>query len=130
MPLTKKKIAENISVGQIAVSIEGAQEEKKPLKSYSQAVAETVELIQRYSPKTKEENKETGKLLSKDDYWRRREERDLEKDKHIRLSGILQALLSSVNFGQYCTVANKETYLAEVEDTALRLAKFVTEKGV
>lgn len=68
--------------------------------------------------------------MTKDDYWRRREERDLIKDKHIRLSGVLQAVLGSVNFGQYCTVADKNAYLADVEEAALRLAKFVTEKAV
>lgn len=65
--------------------------------------------------------------MTKDEYWRQREERDIEKDKHIRLSGILQALLGSVNFGQYVTTATKEAYLMEVEQAALRLAKFVTE---
>jgi len=67
--------------------------------------------------------------MTKDDYWRRREERDIEKDKHIRLSGLLQALLGSVNFGQYCTVASKEAYLEDAKAAALELAKFVTEKA-
>jgi len=67
--------------------------------------------------------------MTKDDYWRQREERDISKDKHIRLSGILQALLNSVNFGQYCTVADKNAYLDEVKKAALELATFVTEKA-
>lgn len=66
---------------------------------------------------------------SKDEYWANREERDIEKDKHIRLSGVLQALLGSVNFGQYCTGTTAEDYLAKVEQSALRLAKFVTENA-
>jgi hypothetical protein len=67
--------------------------------------------------------------MTKDNYWRQREERDIAKDKHIRLSGILQALLNSVNFGQYCTVADKNAYLDEVKKAALELATFVTEKA-
>lgn len=67
--------------------------------------------------------------MTKDDYWRRREERDLEKDKHIRLSGILQALLGSVNFGQYCTGTDRNAYLNDVQEAALKLAQFVTEKA-
>ncbi len=67
--------------------------------------------------------------MTKDDYWRRREERDIETQRGIRLSGVLQALLESVNFGQYCTGTTAEDYLTKVEEAALRLAKFVTEKA-
>lgn len=68
-------------------------------------------------------------VASKDEYWANREERDIEKDKHIRLSGVLQALLGSVNFGQYCTGTTAEDYLTKAEQAALRLAKFVTENA-
>jgi len=67
--------------------------------------------------------------MTKDDYWRRREERDIEKDKQVRLSYALQALLGSVNFGQYCTVADENAYLAKVQEAALKLTKFITEKA-
>ncbi len=73
--------------------------------------------------------KSAEKPMSKEDYWANREARDIEKDKHIRLSGVLQALLGSVNFGQYCTGTTAEDYLTKVEEAALRLAKFVTEKA-
>lgn len=67
--------------------------------------------------------------MTKDDYWRRREERDIRTGECMRLSGVLQALLGSVNFGQFCTVADKDAYLAHVEEASLRLARFVTEKA-
>lgn len=67
--------------------------------------------------------------VSKEDYWANREERDIVKDKHIRLSGVLQAVLQSVNFGQYCSGTTSDEYLVKVEAAALRLAKFVTEKA-
>ncbi len=73
--------------------------------------------------------KSAEKPMSKEDYWANREARDIEKDKNIRLSGVLQALLGSVNFGQYCTGTTAEDYLTKVEEAALRLAKFVTERA-
>lgn len=67
--------------------------------------------------------------MTKDDYWRNKEERELLKDPMIRLSGVLQALLGSVNFGQYCVGTTADEYLDKVEQSALRLAKFVAENG-
>ena len=67
--------------------------------------------------------------MSKEDYWKGREERDIQNGKCIRLSGVLQALLESVNFGQYCTGTTPEEYLVKVEEASLRLAKFITEKA-
>lgn len=51
------------------------------------------------------------------------------KDKRISLQGLLQALLGSVNFGQYCTGTTADEYLTAVEHASLRLAKFVAENG-
>ncbi len=73
--------------------------------------------------------KKAAEPMTKDDYWKAREERDIQNGKCIRLSGVLQALLSSPNFGQYCTGTTAEDYLSKVEASALRLAKFVTEKA-
>ena len=38
--------------------------------------------------------------MTKDDYWRRREERDVERDKHMAWSGLAQAALTSVSVAQ------------------------------
>lgn len=51
------------------------------------------------------------------------------KDSRISLQGVLQALLSSVSFGQYCTGTTADAYLTLVEQNALRLAKFVKENA-
>lgn len=95
-----------------------------------QTVAPVV-LLPLITPAPSEAPKYTGRkpAESKDDYWRNREERDLATGKMIRLSGVLQALLESVNFGQYCTGTTVDEYLTAVEGAALRLARFVTENA-
>lgn len=67
--------------------------------------------------------------LTKDTYWERKEARDIRTGECIRLSGVLQALLGSVNYGQYCTTADRAAYLAQVKIDAKELAKFVTEEA-
>lgn len=51
------------------------------------------------------------------------------KDKRISLQGVLQALLGSVNFGQYCTGTTSDEYLDKIEMASLRLSKFIKEKA-
>lgn len=67
--------------------------------------------------------------LTKDEYWNRREERDIRTGECIRLSGVLQALLGSVNYGQYCTTSDRAAYLAQVKADAKELKKFITEEA-
>ncbi len=95
--------------------------------------AQTLEKTNAMSPSAEPRPVYTGRKtaapMSKDDYWRNKEDHDLRKDPQIRLSGVLQALLGSVNFGQYCIGTTPEDYLAKVEEASLRLAKFVKEKA-
>jgi len=67
--------------------------------------------------------------MTKDTYWERKEARDIRTGECIRLSGVLQALLGSVNYGQYCTTADRTAYLAQVKSDAKELAKFITEEA-
>lgn len=67
--------------------------------------------------------------LNKETYWERKEERDIRTGECIRLSGVLQALLGSVNYGQYCTTADRAAYLVQVKLDAKELAKFITEEA-
>lgn len=41
--------------------------------------------------------------MTKDDYWRRREERDIQRDKDMAWSGLAQAALTSVGLVQFNT---------------------------
>lgn len=116
MPLTKK--ASTVTLENVANAITTAhQEDLKAVNSQPTQPAPTRAPAERKTS------------LTKDDYWRRREERDIRTGECMRLSGVLQALLGSVNFGQFCTVADKDAYLSHVEEASLRLAKFVTEKA-
>ncbi len=67
--------------------------------------------------------------MTKDSYWERKEARDIRTGECIRLSGVLQALLGSVNYGQYCITADRASYLAQVRADAKELAKFITEEA-
>jgi hypothetical protein len=58
------------------------------------------------------------KPLTKDDYWRRREERDIETGIRIRRSGVWQAALKSVGVLQFNTSGTLEGMLALVEKVA------------
>lgn len=65
--------------------------------------------------------KASSDTMSKEDW--------ANKDKRISLQGVLQALLGSVNFGQYCVGTTSDEYLVAVEKASLRLAKFVSDNG-
>lgn len=59
--------------------------------------------------------------LSKDDYWRRREDRDIETGIRIRRSGVYQAALQSVGLMQYCpTLDDYLKMLVRVADEGLK----------
>lgn len=59
--------------------------------------------------KVVETKKQAGKKaadsapMTKDDYWRRREERDVQRDKDMAWSGLAQAALTSVGLVQFNT---------------------------
>lgn len=67
--------------------------------------------------------------LTKEEYWDRKEARDIRTGECIRLSGVLQALLGSVNYGQYCTTSDRAAYLTQVKNDAKELAKFITDEA-
>jgi hypothetical protein len=62
--------------------------------------------------------------MTKDDYWRNREERDIEKDHRISRQGMFQAALQSTGVLQLNTGNTLEAYLALVEQTAERGLQF------
>lgn len=67
--------------------------------------------------------------MTKETYWERKETRDIRTGECIRLSGVLQALLGSVNYGQYCTTSDRAAYLTQVRSDAKELAKFITDEA-
>lgn len=61
--------------------------------------------------------------MSKDDYWRRREERDTQRDKDMAWSGLAQAALDSVGLIQLNTTNTLEGFVElVVKATDLLLA--------
>jgi hypothetical protein len=62
--------------------------------------------------------------MTKDDYWRNREERDIEKDQRISRQGMFQAALQSTGVLQLNTGNTLEDYLKLVEQTAERGLQF------
>lgn len=65
--------------------------------------------------------------MSKDDYWRRREERDLDTQTHIRRSGVWQAAIQSMGLLQLNTNNTLEDYLKLVEQAADRGLHYVNK---
>jgi len=63
--------------------------------------------------------------MTKDDYWRRREERDIETGVRIRRSGVIQAAAMSVGTSQYNTGSTIESYADVVEKLAERMLAWV-----
>ena len=51
--------------------------------------------------------------MTKDDYWRNREARDVERDAHMAWSGLAQAALNSVSVAQL-NVENTEDGLVDL----------------
>lgn len=62
--------------------------------------------------------------ITKDDYWRRREERDIERDKHMAWSGLAQAALDSVSVAQLNTDNTEDglvSLVARIVDKLLKV---------
>ena len=66
--------------------------------------------------------------MTKDDYWRNREERDIEKDQRISRAGMFQAALQSVGILQLNTGNTLDDYIKLVEQAAERGLAFVHRK--
>jgi len=60
------------------------------------------------------------KEMTKDDYWRRREERDAQRDKDMAWSGLAQAVLQSV--------AAAQMNIENTEDGLVALVARITDK--
>lgn len=60
-------------------------------------------------------------LLTKDEYWTRREERDIQRDKDMAWSGLAQAALQSVGILQLNTSNTLEGLLALVNEATTKL---------
>lgn len=67
--------------------------------------------------------------LSKDGYWRRREDRDIETGIRIRRSGIYQAALQSAGVNQYASGNTLEDYLKVVRKAAEDGLAFINEEA-
>lgn len=65
------------------------------------------------------------KEMTKDDYWRRREERDIETGVRIRRSGVIQAAAMSVGTSQYNLGSTIDSYADVVEKLAERMLAWV-----
>lgn len=67
--------------------------------------------------------------MTKDDYWRNREERDIENSKRIGYRGILQACITSPMAGQYCTGNTPEAFAEHMLKLADLVNKGCTDRG-
>ena len=74
------------------------------------------------------ETRESKPTMSKEDYWRRREERDIATQNSIRRSGLWQAAIQSTGLLQYNVNGGAEEYLKLVEAAALKGLAFVENK--
>jgi hypothetical protein len=101
MPLTKKALTNDSII--VAPAVES-------LKVESSVTTE--------APKPPRHTRETS--MTKDDYWRRREERDGQRDKDMAWSGLAQAALGSVLVAQLNT--------DNTEDGLVKLVARITEK--
>lgn len=86
--------------------------------TYSQAVNETIGTLTgtQYCMDKQE------RPMTKDDYWRRREERDIRRDKDMAWSGMAQAVLNSagiIQFNADNTVAGLVALVTKVTDLLL-----------
>lgn len=66
---------------------------------------------------TRKAGDKTEAPMTKDDYWRRREERDVQRDKDMAWSGLAQAALQSVGLIQLNTDNTLEGLLMLVDKT-------------
>jgi hypothetical protein len=66
--------------------------------------------------------------MTKDDYWKRREERDIQNSQHMRRAGAFQACLQSVGLLQLNTGNTLEDYLKLVEQAADRCVQYVEKQ--
>lgn len=68
-----------------------------------------------------------GAKLDKEEYWTRKEERDIETGKRIRRSGVWQAALESMSGLQFNQGGTLETYLDLVDKIADRGLTYVNK---
>jgi hypothetical protein len=61
--------------------------------------------------------------MTKDDYWKRREERDIDRDKHMAWSGLAQAALNSVSVAQLNTDNTEDGLVSLVSRIVDKLLK-------
>lgn len=107
-------------------AVEPKQESPVTLLPEVAAIAEATDnLAKPANPAKFASHRNTSAPMTKDDYWARREQRDIETGIRIRRSGVVQAAAMSVGTSQYCTGNTIDAYADVVEKLAERMLAWV-----
>lgn len=121
MPLAKRILTATATVGQPAITSLHPPADMLPSQSMLQAVPKAAPA----AAKARAAKAGNDVPLTKEAYWDRKEERDIETGKRIRRSGVWQAALQSLAPLQFNAGGTLESYLATVEKIAEEGLKFV-----
>jgi hypothetical protein len=113
MPLVKKA-SQVVTFPPGALEQSNAQQTAAALPSYPVAMAaqgQTAQTAPKRLGGTRKIGDKANVPMTKDDYWRRREERDVQRDKDMAWSGLAQAALDSVGLVQLNTSNTLEGFV-------------------